>query len=380
MIITRHLTPLVFFLTMARAADSQQPPRPPRPPRPTTLAHRSTVYAPHGMIATSQPLATAAGLAVLQRGGNAIDAAVTAAAVLNVVEPPMTGFGGDMFAIVWSAKDRKLYGLNASGRAGSLMTRDALLAKGHATMPQQSVEDVTVPGALAGWDALLRRFGTVTLAQALTPAIGYAQDGFPVTPIISAEWSAEVAKLRSDEGARATYLVEGSRAPRPGEWFRNPDLARTLRLIAQQGIGALYGGALGRRIAERVHALGGYLTVDDFRNHRPEWVEPISATFKGYRVWELPPNSQAVATLDMLKILEPYDLKALGHNSARYLHLLIEAKKLAYADIAQYVGDPDAVTVPPARLLADEFIAARRARIDTSHAADRVDPGAATAG
>src|SRR5204863_287469 len=212
---------------------------------------------------------TAAGLAVLERGGNAVDAAITAAAVLNVVEPPMTGIGGDMFAIVWSAKDRKLYGLNASGRAGSLMTRAALLAKGHATMPQQTVEDVTVPGALSGWDALLRRFGTVTLAQALAPAIGYAEQGFPVTPIISAEWSAEAVKLRRDEGARATYLVGGGRAPRPGEWFRNPDLARTLRLIADQGIGALYGGELGRRVAERVRALGGYLTLDDFKDHRP---------------------------------------------------------------------------------------------------------------
>src|SRR5947209_17496486 len=202
MIITRHLTPLVFFLTMARAADSQQPPRPPRPPRPTTLAHRSTVYAPHGMIATSQPLATAAGLAVLQRGGNAIDAAVTAAAVLNVVEPPMTGIGGDMFALVWSANDHKLYGLNASGRSGSLMTRDALLAKGHATMPGESVEDVTVPGALSGWDALLSRFGTVTLAQALAPALGYAEQGFPVTPIIRPEWGAEVARMQQDAGAR----------------------------------------------------------------------------------------------------------------------------------------------------------------------------------
>src|SRR5438132_182335 len=244
---TRHLTLVTLLLTMTRAADSQQP------PRPTTLAHRSTVYAPHGMIATSQPLATAAGLAVLERGGNAVDAAVTAAAVLNVVEPPMTGIGGDMFAIVWSAKDRKLYGLNASGRAGSVRTRDARLAKGHATMPQQSVEDVTVPGALSGWDALLSRFGTVTLAQALAPAIGYAEQGFPVTPIISAEWGAEVARLRQDEGARATYLVEGDRAPRPGEWFRNPDLAGTLRLIARQGIGALYGGELGRRVASRAH-------------------------------------------------------------------------------------------------------------------------------
>src|SRR5881628_2501511 len=375
MIITRHLTPLVFLLTMTRAADSQQPPRPPRPPRPTTLAHRSTVYAPHGMVATSQPLATAAGLAVLQRGGNAIDAAVTAAAVLNVVEPPMTGIGGDMFALVWSANDHKLYGLNASGRSGSLMTRDALLAKGHATMPGESVEDVTVPGALSGWDALLRRFGTITLAQALAPATGYAADGFPVTPIIAAEWSAEVAKLRKDEGARATYLVDDGRAPRAGEWFRNPDLARSLRLIAEQGTGALYGGELGHRIAERVRALGGYLTADDLRKHRPEWVEPISAMFKGYRVWELPPNGQGVAVLEMLKILEPYDLKALGHNTAPYLHLLIEAKKLAYADIAQYVGEPTAMTVPAANLLSDGYAASRRALLDPARAADRPAAG-----
>src|SRR2546422_331794 len=368
MTIARHLTLLSFLCTMTRAADSQQP-------RPTSLAHRSTVYAPHGMLATSQPLATAAGLAVLERGGNAVDAAVTAAAVLNVVEPPMTGIGGDLFAIVWSAKDHKLYGLNASGRSGSLMTSAALLAKGHTTMPQESVEDITVPGALSGWDALLRRFGRITLAQALRPAIGYAEGGFPVTPIIAAEWATQVAKLRQDEGARTTYLVDDGRAPQAGEWFQNPDLARSLRLIAEQGIGALYGGDLGRRIAERVRALGGYLTVDDLGKHRPEWVEPISVTFKGYRVWELPPNGQGVAALEMLKILEPYDLKALGHNSAAYLHLLIEAKKLAYADIARYVGDPTAMTLPAANLLTDAYAASRRALLDPSRAADRPAPG-----
>ncbi len=368
MTIARHLTLLSFLCTMTRAADSQQP-------RPTSLAHRSTVYAPHAMIATSQPLATAAGLAVLERGGNAVDAAVTAAAVLNVVEPQMTGIGGDLFAIVWSAKDHRLYGLNASGRSGSLMTSAALLAKGHTTMPQESVEDVTVPGALSGWDALLRRFGSITLAQALRPAIGYAEGGFPVTPIIAAEWATQAAKLRKDEGARTTYLVDDGRAPQAGEWFRNPDLARSLRLIAEQGIGALYGGELGSRIAERVRALGGYLTVDDLRKHRPEWVEPIAATFKGYRVWELPPNGQGVAALEMLKILEPYDLKALGHNSAPYLHLLIEAKKLAYADIARYVGEPTAMTLPAANLLTDAYAASRRALLDPSRAADRPAPG-----
>jgi gamma-glutamyltranspeptidase/glutathione hydrolase len=345
--------------------------------RPTTMAHRSTVYAPHGIIATSQPLATAAGLGVLERGGNAVDAAVTAAAVLNVTEPMMTGIGGDMFAIVWSAKDRQLYGLNASGRAGSLMTRDALLARGHKTMPGESVEDVTVPGALSGWDALLHRFGTITLAQALAPAIGYAEDGFPVTPIIAQDWASEAVRLARDDGARATFLVDGTHAPRAGEWFRNPDLARTFRLVADQGPGVLYGGELGQRIVTRVQQLGGYLTLDDLRAHQPEWVEPISVSFKGCRVWELPPNGQGVATLEMLRMLEPYDLKALGHNSAPYLHLLIEAKKLAYSDIARYVGEPTAMQTPATALLDDRFVASRRALIDPHRAADRPDPGAA---
>ncbi len=346
-------------------------------PRPTTMAHRSTVYAPHGMIATSQPLATAAGLAVLERGGNAIDAAVTAASVLNAVEPMMTGIGGDMFAIVWTAKDHKLYGPNASGRAGSLMTRDALASRGHRTMPVESVEDITVPGALSGWDALLQRFGTTTLAQALAPAIGYAENGFPVTPVISQDWAAEAARLTRDDGARATFLVDGTRAPRPGEWFSNPDLARSFRLIAAQGPAALYGGELGQRIVTGVRQLGGYLTIDDLRGQRAEWVEPISVPFKGYRVWELPPNGQGVAALEMLRMLEPYDLGAMGHNSAPYLHLLIEAKKLAFADAARYVGEPTAMQTAATALLDDRFVAARRALIDQHHAADRPDPGKA---
>jgi gamma-glutamyltranspeptidase/glutathione hydrolase len=361
--------------TLATLAVTAAAPAAAQSPRPTTMAHRSTVYAPHGMIATSQPLATAAGLAVLQRGGNAIDAAVTAAAVLNVVEPMMTGIGGDMFALVWLAKERRLVALNASGRAGALMTREALLAKGHRSIPEETVEDVTVPGALSGWDALLTRYGTITLAQALEPAIGYAEEGFPLTPIIARDWADQAVKLAKDVGARATFLVDGTRAPRAGEWFRNPDLARSFREIAAQGPGALYGGDLGQRIVTRVRELGGYLTLDDLKNHHPEWVEPISAPFHGYRVWELPPNNQGLAVLEMLRMLEPMDLRALGHNSAAYLHLLIEAKKLAFADLARYVGDPHAMTVPSTAFLSDAYIAARRALIDTARAADRPQPG-----
>jgi gamma-glutamyltranspeptidase/glutathione hydrolase len=254
--------------------------------RPLTMAGRSPVYAPHGVAATSQPLATEAALAVLERGGNAIDAAVTAAAVLSVVEPMMTGIGGDMFAIVWSAKEKRLVALNASGRAGALMTRDELLRRGRTQITGRSAESITVPGALAGWQALLQRYGTITLAQALQPAIRYADQGFPVTPVISEDWDGAASVLARDEGARATFLIEDGatwRAPRTGEWFRNPDYARTLREIASGGPKVFYGGSLGEQIVSRVRQLGGFLTIQDLRANQPTWVTPISVDFKGCR-------------------------------------------------------------------------------------------------
>lgn len=341
------------------------------------MAGRSTVYAPHGVIATSQPLATAAGLAVLQQGGNAIDAAVTAAAVLNLVEPHMTGIGGDMFALLWSAREKKLLALNASGRSGSLMTREELLRRGHTDMPVFGAEPITVPGALSGWAALLQQHGTISLQQALAPAIRLAEEGFPVTPIIARQWADAVERLAQDAGARQTFLVDGVRAPRAGEWFRNPDLADSFRLIAEGGPAVLYGGVLGRKVVDHVKRLGGFLTLEDLAGQKVEWVTPISASFRGHTVWELPPNNQGVAVLEMLKILEPYDLKAMGHNTPAYLHHLIEAKKLAYADLARWVGDPAAMTIDPRRLLADDFIAARRALLNPAKAAERVAPGAA---
>jgi gamma-glutamyltranspeptidase / glutathione hydrolase len=343
--------------------------------RPTTLAGRSTVYAPNGVVATSQPLATAAALAVLERGGNAIDAAVVAAAMLTVVEPHMTGIGGDLFALVWSAGDQRLHGLNASGRSGSLMTRETLAERGRTSIG--GAESITVPGALAGWDALLRKFGTISLAEALEPAIRVAAQGFPVTPIIAREWAAEVNRLSRDDGARATYLLDGERAPAAGEWFTNAEYAATLRAIAQHGTGHLYGGPLGERIAAHVQSLGGFLTPADFAAHEGSWVEPVSVAYRGYRLWELPPNGQGIAALSMLRILEAYDVRTMGHNSAAYLHHLIEAKKLAYADIEHYVGDPAHMRVTPEALLGDEYIAARRTQIDPRRAAERPDPGAA---
>ncbi len=344
--------------------------------RPPTMAGRSAVYAPNAAIATSQPLATSAGLAILEQGGNAVDAAVAAAAVLTVVEPNMTGVGGDLFAMVWSAKDQTLHGLNASGRSGALMTRETLLERGR-TRVAQGIEAVTVPGALSGWSTLLEKFGTLTLAEALAPAIRIAQEGFPVTPIIASQWAAEERLLQRDEGARATLLVESARAPKAGEWFRNPDLARTYGELAARGPEYLYGGPLGERIAAFTQSKGGFLTSQDFARHTAEWVQPISVPFKGYRLWELPPNSQGVAALEMLRLLEPFDLAAMGHNSTAYLHHLIEAKKLAYADIEYYVGDPAYMKTPVDHFLSDEYIRQRRLLVDPSRAMERAEPGGA---
>ena len=340
-----------------------------------TMAGKSPVYAPNGVAATSQPLATTAALAVLQRGGNSIDAAVTAAAVLSVVEPMMTGIGGDMFALIWIAKEHRLVALNASGRAGSLMTRDDLLRRGRKSIPR-GVETITVPGALMGWQTLLDKYGTMKLAEVLQPAIGYAENGFVVTPVIAHDWEMETNVLQRDPGAAATFLRDGA-APKAGDWFTNADYARTLRQIAADGPKVLYGGALGQRIVDRVRELGGFLTIEDLRRNAPTWVTPISVPFKGYRVWELPPNNQGIAALEMLRILEPYDLKSLGHNSPAYLHLLIEAKKLAYADLVQYAGDADALTLKPAAILSEPFINERRAHIDPSRAMTQTDPGPA---
>lgn len=343
--------------------------------RPSTLAGRSTVYAPNGVVATSQPLATGAALRVLQSGGNAFDAAVTAAAVLNVVEPHMTGMGGDMFALFWSAREGRIGGLDASGRSGSLATPDTILALGMDDVPYRGPGAITVPGALSGWAALLEEYGTLTLGQALQPAMEIAQGGFPVTPIIARQWRGTESVLARDPGASATFLLDGRRAPEAGEWFRNPDIAATFGQIAREGPETLYGGSLGERIVEEVRAQGGFLTLEDLRTHRPQWVEPLSVDFMGYEVWELPPSGQGIAALQMLRILEPFDLVGMGHNSTEYLHHLVEAKKLAFADIARYVSDRDHLEGEPSALLDEGYIAGRRELMDPHRAAERVDPG-----
>lgn len=339
---------------------------------PTIDFKEKAVYAPHGVVATSQPLASQAGLAVLQNGGNAVDAAVTAAAVLSVVEPYMTGIGGDMFAMVWLEQQQRLVGINGSGHAGALMTLEKMAERRR--VPDDGPESITLPGALSGWARLLETHGTISLAQALAPAIALAEEGFPISKATAAEWGLFESKINWDSGARATFLMDGSRTPHAGEWFTNPDYANTLRLIAAKGPQVLYGGELGDKIAARVQELGGYLTQSDFANYQAQWVEPMSVSFNEYRLWELPPNGQGIAALEMLKILEPFDLKAMKHNSAEYLHHLIEAKKLAYADLEQFVGDPEFMQIKAEQLLSEAVIAKRRALIQPELAMARADP------
>ena len=341
------------------------------------MGRRSTVYAPRNVAATSQPLATAAALEVMQQGGNAIDGAVAAAAVLNVTEPHMTGMGGDAFSIVWWAETGELHGIDASGRSGSGMSVEALRARGHDRVPGSGPEAVTVPGAVSGWHALVERFGKLTLAEVLQPAIRIASEGFPVTPVIARQWAGATEKLARDEGARATYLIDGERAPRAGEWHTNPDIARSFQRIADEGPGVLYGGSLGQDLVDGLAELGGFLTLEDLATHQPRWVEPLSTDFRGFTVWELPPAGQGIAALEMLELLEPMDLEGMGHNSADYLHHLIEVKKLAFADLHRYVSDADHMEIDPMSLLNPSYIDARRALIDPRVAADRVNPGRA---
>jgi gamma-glutamyltranspeptidase/glutathione hydrolase len=337
---------------------------------------RSPVLGRNGVIATSQPLASAAGLKVLQDGGNAIDAAVTAAAVLAVVEPTMTGVGGDLFALVFDGRTKTLKGLNSSGRAGSAADADALLADGCSEMPTHGVHSISVPGSVAGWLELLDSYGTIPVARALEPAIRYARDGFPVSEIVAAQWSAVASRLASDSDA-ARVLLPGGHAPAAGELFRNADLAVTLEQIAADGASVIYGGPVGKAVAEYLTTRGGYLTQADFAAHQADWVEPISTTYRGYTVCELPPNNQGFVALEILNILEGYDVRAMGHNTAEYLHVYSEAKRIAFADRAAYLADPDYV---PAELLAllvsKSYAGERRVEIDLQRAAERYEPAA----
>jgi gamma-glutamyltranspeptidase/glutathione hydrolase len=328
---------------------------------------RSTVMARQGMAATSQPLATATAIHVLQQGGNAVDAAIAANAVLGVVEPMSCGLGGDLFAIVWDAKTKKLFGLNASGRSPAAATIDAFKAKGLAAIPTYGPLSWSVPGCVDGWDQLRQRFGTRSWSKLLAPAIGYAESGFPVSEIIAAQWR-EAAPALSAVPTTAACFLPGGQAPNKGSLFRNPQLARSLRTIVDGGRDAFYRGPIAEAIVRYSQSVQGLFSVADLAEHASTFVEPLSTNYRGYDVWELPPNGQGIAALQMLNLLEPFDLKSLGPQSAESLHLLIEAKKLAYEDRAKYYSDPDFARLPIAGLISKPYAARRRSDLKLDRA------------
>jgi gamma-glutamyltranspeptidase/glutathione hydrolase len=336
------------------------------------IVGRSLVTTRYGIVAASQPLAARAGTLVLERGGNAVDAAIATNAAVGVMEPAMNGVGGDLFVLYWDAKAGKLYGLNASGWAPSGLTPELLAAKGLSQMPQAGALSVTVPGVVAGWQALRDRFGTKPLSELLAPAIFYANEGFPVGEITAQAWAAASGKLKSPSAAR-TYLSDG-RTPRGGDVFRNKDLARTLGRIAAAGRDGFYKGETAEAIVKAVREGGGTMTAEDLAELQPEWVEPISVPYRGWTVYEIPPNTQGIAALMMLRLMESFPLGEWGFHSPRALHAMIEAKKLAYADMLRYVADPRFAKVPVAELV-DAARAARQAkRIDMAKAACAVEP------
>lgn len=331
------------------------------------FATRSEVIARNGMVATSHPLATQIGLDVLRRGGNAIDAAIAANAAMGLMEPTGNGIGGDLFAIIWHEESRRLYGLNASGRSPMGLTYEQLLAEldeiGSESIPPLHLLSVSVPGAVDGWFEMHSRFGEMPMSEILAGPTEYAREGFPVTESIAMYWRGGVRRLIDQPGAfRETFTIEG-RAPARGDIFRNPDLADTFHLLAREGRDAFYRGQIAKKIDEWMRSNGGYLRLADFENHRSEWVEPISSNYRGYDIYQIGGNNQGTAVLQMLNILEGYDLSALGHNSAATLHAMIEAKKLAFEDRAKHYADPDFHRVPIEELLSKEYAARRRAQI-----------------
>lgn len=330
---------------------------------------RSPAVGRRGLIATSQTLASAAGLKVLQDGGNAIDAAVTAAAVLAVIEPSMNGIGGDLLAIVYDAKSKKLYGLDSTGRSAYAATPQEFAKRRITTMPAGGVLTVNVPGVVDGWHQLLARFGTITLADALKPAIDFASDGFPVAELMSYEWRNNVGRLAADKHTADTFLPHG-RPPGHGEVFSNTRLARSLALIAGEGRDAFYTGALAKAIVTDIKRREGLLDLRDFADHKSDWVEPISTNYRGFDLFEMPPSTQGVVALEMLNILEGFDIKAFGHNSADYLHVVSEAKKIAFADRSAFLADRDHMPSGALQMLiSKDYAASRRKEISMTKAA-----------
>jgi gamma-glutamyltranspeptidase/glutathione hydrolase len=338
------------------------------------FATRSEVIAQHGMACTSQPLATQVALDILKAGGNAIDAAIAANAVLGLVEPTGNGIGGDLFAIVWDAKTSRLYGLNASGRSPRSLTLDYFIENGYEKIPSYGPLPVSVPGCVDGWFELNRRFGTMEMETILQPAIDYAREGFPVTELIAYYWESGTRALKQYPNVEDIY-IPGGKAPAKGEMFRNPSLAGTLEKISVGGRNAFYKGEIARTIDRFMKEQGGFLSYEDLAAHTSEWVEPVSTNYRGYDVWELPPNGQGIAALQILNILEGYNIAAMGFGSADYIHYFVEAKKLAFEDRARYYADPTFCEIPVDELISKEYAASRRELIQPDRASRTLDAG-----
>jgi gamma-glutamyltranspeptidase / glutathione hydrolase len=332
------------------------------------MAERFSVIAKNGMVASSQPLATLAGVQILANGGNAIDAAVATAAVLGVVEPSSIGIGSDAFCLFYSAKEKKIKALDASGRSPYAASVEFCRRSGFTEMPQRGIHSVTVPGAVHGWATLLNSFGNKKLADVLQAAIGYAEEGFPVAELTAEQWKESEARLRADQGAAMNYLIDG-RTPKAGEIFRNPRMAGALKRIAAEGPDYFYEGEIAKKLVQCSERLGGVFTLRDFAEHRSEWVEPITASYRGYDIYEMPPATQGFVALEMLKIIEGFDLKAAGAQSADALHFMIEAKKLAFCDRDTHLADRDFMRVPAENLFSSKRIEAQRRQIDITRAA-----------
>jgi len=338
------------------------------------VATRSVVYATHGMVAAAQPLAVQAGLDILKQGGSAADAAIAVDACLGLMEPTSCGLGGDLFAILWDPAQKKVIGLNASGRAPLALTIEKVPPDSDGTIPLYSPYSWTVPGCCDGWFELHAKYGKLPMKQVLAAAIRYASEGFPMSPVIASDWATGARRFQDKPGF-ATVFMPGGHAPREGEIFRNPALAKTLQRIADQGRDAYYKGPIAAELVRYSKANGGFFAPEDFARHHSTWDAPISTDYRGYTVWELPPNSQGLAALQLLNILENFDLKKMGRSSADFWHVMTEAKKLAFADRARYYADPAFAKVPVERLLSKDYAKQRAAMIDMKHAALTDTPG-----
>ena len=366
------------FLVLSLAGGSlyshgQPPPSSRRP-----LVGRSVVATTQGIVAASQPLAARAGVQILERGGNAIDAAIAANATIGLMEPTGNGVGGDLFIIYYEAKTGTVHGLNSSGWAPTGLTVDFLASKGITEMPQRGIYSVTVPGVVAGWHAMRERFGTKPLSEVLAPAIWYAENGFPVSERIAASWFGSVKMHSAHPNSRKTYLIDGERAPRAGEIFKNPDLAGTLRLIGEKGRDGYYRGKTAEAIVQISREQGGTMTLSDLSEFTPEWTTPIKTTYRGWTIHEIGPQTQGISALMMLNLMEQYPIGEYGFHSTDAMHVMIEAKKLAYADMLRYIGDPRFSKNPVDALLSKPRATSRAKLINADKAACSVEPAQLT--